>query len=355
MTLRVNIGIDWEIGGSKLDLTTIAQLLEGISETGTVRAAANKLGISYRTVWGKLEAAEAALGQQLVVKNKGHGSVLTKAGEHLKNLVAKLTKNLYISASLEQQTFENSFRNTFSSEPRKLRLACSHDIVFEDCVQAGLLPDWDIRNMGSQKAIDALRAGTVDMAGFHLLEKAASQPGMKELWTDSRFFLLPIMCRELGFVVARGNPLNIKNIEDLVRPDVIFINRQEKSGTRQRLDELLNSKQIDPKSIHGYLHEEFTHFGVVLAVAAGVANVAFALRSSTTGLAVDFVPVGKETYCVCGKIEISADARFENLLRQVSDRLCMHEGYSKPLVNPETGGNSSSNQLASVAQWVSIS
>ncbi len=355
MVLRVHIGVDWEIGGLTLDLATIAQLLEGIAATGTVRAAADQLGISYRNVWGKLDAAEAALGQQLVIKNKGHGSVLTQAGEQLKNLVAKLTLNLRSNALTDQEEFENSFRNTFSSEPRKLRLACSHDIVFEDCAQAGLLPDWDIRNMGSQKAIDALRAGTVDMAGFHLLEKVASQPGMKELWNDPRFFVEPIMRRELGLVVAIGNPLKIQSIEDLVRPDVVFINRQGKSGTRQRLDELLKSKGIDPKDIRGYLHEEFTQYSVVLAVAAGAANVTFALRSATTGLAVEFIPVGKENYCVCGKIEISTDARFQNLLKQVTNRLVKHEGYTKSQVKQESGVYVRATPLASVAQWVSAS
>lgn len=355
MVLKVNIGIDWEIGGSKLDLATIAQLLEGIAETGTVRAAADKLGISYRTVWGKLEAAERALGQQLVIKNKGHGSVLTQAGEHLKDLVTKLIHNLHSSARLEQEAFENSFRNTFSSSPRKLRLACSHDLIFEECDQAGLIPDWEIRYMSSQKGIDALRAGSVDMAGFHLSEKVANQPGIKELWADSRFFLIPIMHRELGLVVARGNPLNIKNLDDLVRPDVIFINRQGKSGTRQRFDELLKSKGIDPKAIRGYLHEEFTHFGVVLAVAAGAANVTFALRSATKGLSVDFIPIGHETYCVCGRTEIATDPRFQNLLQQVADRMEMHEGYTKPLRNPETGGIIRATQMTSIAQWVASS
>ena len=355
MVLKVNIGVDWEIGGSKLDLATIAQLLEGIASTGSVRATANKLGISYRTVWGKLEAAEAALGQQLVSKNKGHGSALTQAGEHLKILVANLTHNLQCNALLEQEAFENSFRSTFSSATRKLRLACSHDIVFEDCVHKDLLPDWDVRYMGSQKAIDALRAGSADMAGFHLLEKVASQPGIKELWSDPRFFSKPIMCRELGFVVAIGNPLNIHTIEDLVRHNVVFINRQGKSGTRQRLDELLRLKGIDPKNIRGYQHEEFTQSGVVLAVAAGAANVAFALRSATTGLAVEFIPVGKETYCVCGKAALAADDRFQNLLNQVADNMLMHAGYSNPPVNLTFAGNVRTTQLSTVAQWVSTS
>jgi putative molybdopterin biosynthesis protein len=351
MTLKIRIGMNWEIGGSNLDLAVISQLLEAIAETGTVRAAADKLRISYRTVWGKLEAAEVLLGKQLVVKNKGHGSVLTQSGEQLKSLVINLTRSLKSGAQQEQEYFENCFRSVFASEPRKLRLACSHDIVFEECMQDGVLPDWDIRFMGSQKALDALRAGTVDLAGFHLPEKIAGQPGMKELWADHRYFVAPIMFRELGLVVAQGNPLNIRSIEDLVRPGVRFINRQGNAGTRLRLDELLRSKDIDPKAIHGYGHEEFTHSGVALAVAAGVADAAFALRAATSNLAVDFISVGRETYCVCGGIEIAADARYQSMLRHISDRLEINPGYSKPLAAIDSNGRIRGNPIASIARW----
>ena len=354
MGLKIRIGIEWEIGGSTLDLTAIAKLLEGIAETGTVRAAANKLGISYRTVWGKLEAAETLLGQQLVLKNKGHGSVLTQSGEQLKSLVDNLTGSIESGAQKEEEAFANCFRSVFASEPRKLRLACSHDLVFEDCVQAGLLPAWDIRYMGSQKAIDALRAGTVDMAGFHMSEKMAAQPGMKELWADPRYFVSPIMRRELGLVVAPGNPLGIRGIEDLARPEVRFINRQGKSGTRQRLEELLRSKGIDPIVIRGYQHEEFTHSGVALAVAAGIADAAFALHAVTAGLSVEFIPVGRETYCVCGRTDIAADARYQGMLRNLTMRMELHQGYSKPTVAVKSNGPANPKLTTAISKWESI-
>ena len=218
-------------------------------------------------------------------------------------------------------------------------------------MQAELLPAWDIRFMGSQKAIDALRGGTVDLAGFHLSDKMAGQPGMKELWVDSRYFVKPIMCRELGLVVAKGNPLVIRSIDDLVRADVRFINRQGKSGTRLRLDELLRTKGINPKSIRGYQNEEFTHSGVVLAVAAGVADVTFALRAATDGRLVDFISIGRETYCVCGKADLEEDERYHSLLSIVYDQIDLHSGYSKPPNPPQSIRRSKLTPLASIARW----
>ena len=354
MTFKIRIGMEWEIGGSKIDLAMVALLLEGIAETGTVRATADKLGISYRTVWGKLEAAEASLGQQLVVKNKGHGSVLTQTGEYLKSQVVNFTLDLQNNSKKEQEAFKNGLLNSFVSEPRKLKLACSHDFLFEDCVQSGLLPAWDIRYMGSQKAIDALRAGTADMAGFHLPEKIAGLPGMKELWADPRYFVAPIMRRELGLIVAQGNPLKIKNIEDLVRPEIRFINRQGKAGTRLRLDELLRSKGIDPKSIRGYQLEEFTHSGVALSVAAGAADAGFALRAVTAGLTVEFIPVGRETYCFCGSVELVEDSRYQSMLTQLYERMERHLGYSKPLATFESNGRGKFSNITAISRWEDI-
>ncbi len=59
-----------------------AMLLTKIKECGSLRQAADNLGISYRAAWGKIRQAQEFLGMELVCK-KGKGYVLTEAGEHL--------------------------------------------------------------------------------------------------------------------------------------------------------------------------------------------------------------------------------------------------------------------------------
>ncbi len=351
MTLEIRIGLNWEIGGATLDLAAITLLLDGIAATGTVRATAQRLGLSYRNVWGKLEAAEAALGQQIVLKSKGHGSKLTVIGEQLKSLVDDLTRRLQYATKQEQAAFEYGFRAIFLPEPRRISMACSHDIVIEDCVEAGLLPGWEIHNMGSQKAINALLAGKADIAGFHLPEMLADQPEMQALWSDPHYFVAPIMCRELGLVVARENPLKIKGIDDLVRPEVRFINRQKTAGTRLRLDEILRLKGIDTKTIRGYRHEEFTHSAVANAVAAGAADVAFALRAAVTDLNVSYIPLGLETYCVCGKIELAKDPRYQEMLQILTRRMKQQPGYAKPRAASKSKKLTGGSRIAAIAGW----
>ena len=61
-----------------------AHLLEAIAETGSLSAAARRLGIPYRTAWKHLNTMEAAYGTPLVERQAGGaaggGCHLTEAG-----------------------------------------------------------------------------------------------------------------------------------------------------------------------------------------------------------------------------------------------------------------------------------
>ena len=63
------------------------QLLVAIEELGSLRKAADKLGMSYRAAWGKMRATEKAAGVKLL-KRRGHrseGYELTKEGKELRD------------------------------------------------------------------------------------------------------------------------------------------------------------------------------------------------------------------------------------------------------------------------------
>ena len=84
-TLRLRVWIEQEdetyIGiGSTL-------LLQQIEELGSLRKAAEKLGMSYRRAWGKLKKTEERIGQPLVEKTKGQGQRfnLSPLGRELKD------------------------------------------------------------------------------------------------------------------------------------------------------------------------------------------------------------------------------------------------------------------------------
>ena len=108
--------------------------------------------------------------------------------------------------------------------------------------------------------------------------------------------LLRLVDREQGILTAPGNPLGIKNIEDLAKPEVRFINRQRGSGTRVLLDYRLNSLGIAPTSINGYRDEEYTHMNVAAAVLSGRVDAGLAVRAAANALGLPFMPIGVEEY-----------------------------------------------------------
>jgi molybdate transport system regulatory protein len=49
----------------------VSEILLAVERAGSIKQAASDLGISYRYVWGRIKAAEKALGQQLVETQVG--------------------------------------------------------------------------------------------------------------------------------------------------------------------------------------------------------------------------------------------------------------------------------------------
>jgi molybdate-binding protein len=267
------------------------------------------------------------LGQQLMVKRKGHGSVLSDTGLQLVGVIQALRSAATANAQAALVTAQGRLDQLLRRTAAPLRLACSHDIALEECIQSGQFDHWEIRTMGSQKAVDAMLAGEADLAGFHGPDPAPAGGASAALVGDPAYFVRPLMRRELGFVVAAGNPLGFAGAADLARADVRLINRQRQSGTRAWLDQLIRASAVDPATIRGYRQEEFTHSAVVRAVAAGAADVAFAVRAATTGLAVDFIAVGTETYYLAGRAGLHDDARVAALADAVAHASARHPGY----------------------------
>ena len=102
--------------------------------------------------------------------------------------------------------------------------------------------------------------------------------------------------REQGLMVPRGNPKGIRDIADLARSDVRFVNRQPGSGTRVWLDGALKRLGIPHEEIAGSEIEKLSHSEVARAVAEGKANAGFGLETSARVYGLDFILLTQETY-----------------------------------------------------------
>lgn len=137
------------------------------------------------------------------------------------------------------------------------------------------------------------------MAGAHLFDPETSSYNtsyLKRYLPGFRFRQVTLVHRDQGLIVLKNNPKKIGGLEDLVRKDVIFINRQGGSGTRILLDYRLDQLGIDPETIKGYTNEEFTHMAVAVAVLSGAADTGLGIYAAAKALNLDFIPVVTEQY-----------------------------------------------------------
>jgi putative molybdopterin biosynthesis protein len=97
-------------------------------------------------------------------------------------------------------------------------------------------------------------------------------------------------------MVPRGNPKQIRDLEDLLRDDVVFVNRQRGAGTRVLLDYQLKQRALNPRRIEGYARQEYTHLSVAAAVASGAADCGLGILAAARALGLDFIPLFDERY-----------------------------------------------------------
>jgi excisionase family DNA binding protein len=152
--------------------------------------------------------------------------------------------------------------------------------------------------IGSSAGLAAIRSGVADFATAHLLEPArtgADNLAPQEL-LPSDTVVVELFYRELGMLVAAGNPKSIKSLRDLTHPKLRIINRQPGSGTRIYLDQELSRFRLNGKKISGYDSIVSTHLEVGLRVLGGAADVGLATLTTAQLLGLDFIPFIRERF-----------------------------------------------------------
>ena len=120
-------------------------------------------------------------------------------------------------------------------------------------------------HVGSIGGLMAVKRGEAHLSGIHLLDPLTGTyngPYLARYFPDNSVVLIEGVRRMQGMVTSRNNPLIIKSLADLTRPDIRYVNRQGGSGTRILLDYQLQQLHIDTDHINGYTREEMTHSGV---------------------------------------------------------------------------------------------
>jgi len=145
----------------------------------------------------------------------------------------------------------------------------------------------------------ALRRGETHLAGSHLLDPDTGEYNLSYLpqyLPDVPVRVMAWVNRQQGLMVKQGNPKKITSLEDLMREDVVYSNRQRGAGTRVLLDYQLDKLGIAKEQIYGYAQEEYTHLMVAAAVASGRADCGMGIAAAAAALELDFIPLYQERY-----------------------------------------------------------
>ncbi len=338
--IELSYSLAGQRGADALIRNPLMDLLHAVREQGSISAAARTLQFSYRHVWGELRRWEQLLGRSLIVWDKGQAARLSEFGDKL--LWAERQAQARLSPQIEalQADLERAFAIAFDDSAHVLTFYASHDdalVALREHAQALGQLHLDIRMTGSVDAIRALNEGRCLMAGFHTLELplpgSVAERTYKPLLKPGLHKIIGFARRTQGLMVARGNPLALHTLQDLVRTQARFVNRALGTGTRVLLDELLLQEAVTPAQLRGYEQTEPSHAAVAQAVASGQADAALGIAAPALARGLDFVALVQERYhlvCLKSALEQPAIRALRDLLSSAAwqQKLSQIAGYA---------------------------
>ena len=307
-----------------LDLTHIGNLLKSVDQGKTLAAAAKDLNVSYRTVWNELKEAEQELGCKFLDRIKGHGSRITPAGRLLISSLERLDLQLASETQRLADDIGMKLANHIKKKFDQFIFCSSNDPLIE--LISPKFDEIEFETMGSGHALDRLLEEKASIAGFHVSDPQEIK-GIQDHLQRRNLTVVPLMQRVQGLILAKRNPLKIKSVRDLARPEVRFINRQKGAGTRLLLDRLLEREGLKTKQIKGYGHEEFTHNAIATSILAGQADAGMGLQYIAKEYGLHFIPIETETFYLAMKPQLRENKTIRAFIKSVQNHSNKTPGY----------------------------
>jgi molybdate-binding protein/DNA-binding transcriptional regulator YhcF (GntR family) len=184
-----------------------------------------------------------------------------------------------------------------------IRIVGSHDLALNillDLLRQKVADiETEVTHAGSLGGLIALQEERADLAGTHLLDEETGEynyPYIKRILPGREIAIVNLSFRIQGLMFAPDNPRKIKGLDDLRRPDIVFVNRQKGSGTRVLLDLQLKHRGISPVDVRGYEVEFDTHLAVASHISHGNADVGLGIEAAARSCNLEFMPMFRERY-----------------------------------------------------------
>ncbi len=347
---KISIKPVWTIQGDESSTLSprLIELLSAVHTQGSLLAACQGLGMSYRHAWDLVRSGEAHFNTTLLHMERGKGSTLSPLAEKL--VWADLRIMARLQPILDSLSSELSHEIAKVSSPgeKAFRLHASYGFSIEKLIEQMLEQGQDVarRYASSTAAAAALHDGNCEACGIHIpfgSQQARALAHYAQWLQSPDLMLIDISTRRQGLMVAPGNPKKIYDLKDLTRDDVRFINRPSDSGTRYLLEGLLNEQDIQSSHITGFEQSEATHASVAAFVASDLADAGFGLERPARYFQLDFIPMVNERYfLLCQEatlqhpvmqktLDILADPEFKQLVNALPGYDSAQSGKVTPL------------------------
>jgi putative molybdopterin biosynthesis protein len=229
---------------------------------------------------------------------RGAGVIMSLVRADGLALIPRLSEGLQAGAEVEVELLRDR-----AEIDRTIVAIGSHDLTLDllssELSKAHTGLSLSSSNVGSLGGLIALQRGEAHLAGSHLMDEETGEYNVsyvRRYLPDTPVVLVNLVYRDQGLIVPKGNPKGLTGLDNLLRPDIQFVNRQRGAGTRVLLDYRLGQMSVSPAQIQGYRREEYTHLAVAAAVAGGSADTGLGILAAARALDLDFVPLMQERY-----------------------------------------------------------
>jgi putative molybdopterin biosynthesis protein len=178
-----------------------------------------------------------------------------------------------------------------------------------------------LAHRNSSQALALLRDSCVHVAGTHLKDESSGESNLPEigrLFPKKSVAVISFAVWEEGILAARGNPKNIRGIEDFSRTDISIANREKGSGSRALIDSHLKRAGIEARKVHGYDHLAAGHLAAAWEVQSGAVDCCVATGAAARIFGLHFIPLVSERYDLVVRKQHLDMPRMQNMLDTLS-------------------------------------
>ncbi len=185
----------------------------------------------------------------------------------------------------------------------------------------GLRPAWIHAN--STRALETLAHGEVHIAGLHLCDPQTGEdnvPFVRDLVSDGAVTIINFGVWDEGLMMAGGNPKNIRQLSDLTREDIRFINRERGAGARLLFDTLLVEAKVPPAEVRGYEDTVPSHQAVARRISAGEADAGMGTAAMAQIYGLDFLALRSVRFDLAVRSEFLKEESVSQLFESLSHK-----------------------------------